>query len=176
MRRTSVIVFILVLIFSAFSSTPLRAEGQRYDDEPVKVVTNRRQVTLSRVFTYEDGRIEPNASLPAPGGGTIQWIVSSTINLYEYGAADCEVKSYTYDRVWQLYLEKGLWIIDYRIVSSVTDYRRDYRNISFYSWYNGRFFTGFGEQYLQCIGDQHVAIVEPGGNSHKLPTVVDIYW
>lgn len=175
-RLAHVIVFILLLIFSTLPPASLHAEDRQNNNEPVRVVTSRRQAYLPRFSTYEDGRTGINAWLPAPGGRTIQWTVSSTINLYEYGAADCEVKSHTYDLVWQLYLEKGLWTIDRRIINLVTDYQRDYRNISFYSWYNNRIFTGFGEQYLQCIGDQHVAVVEPGGAPHKLPTAVDTYW
>lgn len=140
--RKSFLLLLLLLatVLSMLHTAPTQAGTDTFSDKDghqyrlVKTVEDKKSLDLKN----DADSIGPDATLPAPGGGTITWNASSRLNLYEtfFGdrGAGCDIAANTSAIIEKLYLQRGELLRNGIVSRAVTDFNKSVTRDFDYVW------------------------------------------
>lgn len=176
---THTLLFLIITVTLTMLPTrePVFAQEDEISEEDVLVETVISEKSLELPVPPESST---NASLPAPGGGSIEWQVGSKLELYENAAngryAKCRNYANTTATVYRLYLERGQFWADSRLKDSVSEYNRGNINEWRYSWISTHSYGDWGQSFFECLGLDHAAQVTDGGPFYFQDSSVTANW
>lgn len=139
-RKSFLLLLLPATVLSVLHAAPTQAGTDAFGDKGghqyklVKTVEDKKSLDLKN----DADSVGPDATLPAPGGGTITWNVSSRLNLYEtfFGdrGAGCDDAANTSAIIEKLYLQRGELLRNGIVSKAVTDFNKSVTRDSDYIW------------------------------------------